>query len=79
MVGEAVGEDLADVGQELLLVAVLVLVHLRFDGAEIHRLLDLVQVVGHSVFHGSHGFAERSDQTRPKAYIAAVMLEDQVI
>lgn len=68
MVCVAVGEDLADVGRELLLVVVLSSIHLAFDRAEIHRHLNLCQVIRYAIFDRADRFAERTDQTSPETY-----------
>ena len=45
VVGDAVLEDLADVGGKRLRGEVLAVVHLGLDSAEVHRLLDDVMIV----------------------------------
>lgn len=67
-VGVAVVEDLIHVGEKLVLIGVLVAIHLVFHRAQVHGLLDLLKIVGHTIRNGIDGLFERANQTGPEPW-----------
>lgn len=65
-VREAIEEDLTNISHELLIVLILSAVHLVLDGAQVHWLRDLLEVVGYTILHRVDRLAERADQTSPE-------------
>lgn len=63
----AVLEDLTDISLELRGGGVLVSAHLALDGAQVHRSLDDIEIVGDVVDGRINGVLEGSDEASPEA------------
>lgn len=62
----AVAEDLVHVGEELVLIGVFVAVHLAFHRSQVHRLLDLLEIVRNTISVGIDRLFEGANQASPE-------------
>jgi hypothetical protein len=60
-VGIAVVKDQVHVRQELLFISIFVGIHFSLHRAQIHRLLNLLQIIGHAILNGIYGLLEWAD------------------